>query len=422
VSMTDNRQTQGGGHVAGAIRLTGRLVVALVSGGGTALLAAVVLIALAFAALASVFTLGLTFVAALVWLVRPLAQLERRRVHWATGATIAGSYAPLEGPLFSRARSVVTDRATWHDLAWLIVHMLVGILVAACLTLAAIGIVGLILPFLYGYASGDMHATFFLEVTSMGRALAAALIGAALLVGAWWASLGVATASTALSAWLLAPGRQAGLEARVEHLAETRAETRDDRAAELRRIERDLHDGTQALLVSLAMSLGMAEEEISRDPEAARHLIAEARATTGLALAELRSVVRGIYPPVLSERGLPAAVEALALSAGIPVDVDITIAERLPAPLESALYFAAAEALTNVARHSGAKRAAVCLDQSEDGLRLVVRDDGCGGAHPAGGSGLRGIERRVAAFDGQLSVSSPPGGPTELVIVLPFTS
>jgi len=405
------------------MRLTGRFTVVLLTGAGTAALAWVVLLALILAVFpASIFTLGLAIVAVLVWLVRPLARLERCRVRWATGTATTESYAPLTGPLSARVRAVLTDPATWRDLAWLVLHMLVGVLGFLCLTLMAAGILNLLQPLLYAVTSGHTHVTFGFQVTSMARALISVPLGAALIIAGWWASRGVAAASVRLSAWLLAPSREAELEARVAQLTETRTETVDARAAELRRIERDLHDGTQARLVSLAISLGMAEEEIDRDPEAARRLIEEARATTGSALAELRSVVRGIYPPVLSERGLPAAIEALALSCAVPVDVDIALTERLPAPLESALYFMVAETLTNITRHSGATRAAVCLSRDDGLLRLVVRDDGRGGADPTRGSGLRGIERRLAAFDGHLSVTSPPGGPTELVAVLPFTS
>jgi signal transduction histidine kinase len=205
----------------------------------------------------------------------------------------------------------------------------------------------------------------------------------------------------------------------MEHLAETRAETVDARAAELRRIERDLHDGAQARLVSLAMSLGMAEEEIDRDPAAARQLVAEARASASIALSELRGLVRGIHPPVLTERGLGGAVEALALASAVPVEVDVQLDQRLPAPLESALYFVIAEALANVARHGDASWAFVRLWRDDGRLRLLVHDDGRGGADPAHGSGLRGIQQRLAAFDGSLTLTSPPHGPTELFAELP---
>jgi signal transduction histidine kinase len=193
----------------------------------------------------------------------------------------------------------------------------------------------------------------------------------------------------------------------------------DTQAAELRRIERDLHDGAQARLVALAMSLGMAEETVIRDPEAARELLAEARAASSQALSELRDLVRGIHPPVLADRGLDGAIHALVLANPMPTDVEIDIPGRLSAPVESAAYFAVAETLTNVAKHAGASKAWIRLGYQDGKLNVLIGDDGRGGADPAGGTGLRGIERRLAAFDGTLVVSSPIGGPTVVVMNLP---
>ena len=167
------------------------------------------------------------------------------------------------------------------------------------------------------------------------------------------------------------------------------------------------------------MSLGVAEDVIDADPAGAKALLTEARAGAGVALTELRDLVRGIHPPVLAERGLDGAVRALALSLPIPVTVDIALPARPDLPLESAAYFAVAEALTNVIRHSRARHGSV-LARYEDGvLRMVVTDDGAGGADPVGGTGLQGIERRLAAFDGKIELSSPRGGPTVLTMELP---
>jgi signal transduction histidine kinase len=221
---------------------------------------------------------------------------------------------------------------------------------------------------------------------------------------------------------LLSVSEKSRLALRVEELTESRAETVDTQAAELRRIERDLHDGAQARLVALGMSLAMAEQQLERDPEGARALLSEARSASSDALAELRDLVRGIHPPVLADRGLDGAVQALALAAPMPVEVVIELPERLPAPLESAAYFAVAEALTNVVKHAHAQHAWIRLEQVGEQLTISVRDDGLGGASPGGGSGLRGIERRLSAFDGTLTVESPSGGPTEVVMVLPCVS
>jgi signal transduction histidine kinase len=170
------------------------------------------------------------------------------------------------------------------------------------------------------------------------------------------------------------------------------------------------------------MSLGLAEEQIASDPEGARRLLAEARATSSAALAELRDLVRGIHPPVLADRGLDGAVQALALAAPIPVEVVVDIAGRLPAPAESAAYFAVAEALTNVIKHSGATHAWIRLRYSNDLLQVEVGDDGIGGASLDAGTGMRGIERRLSAFDGRLAVTSPPNGPTTVTMELPCAS
>jgi signal transduction histidine kinase len=384
------------------------------------LLAGGLIAAAAFALLgAALFTLvfspvaglGLPFLAVMTWLVRPLTSLERRRVRLVTGTPVAEAYRPLRGSLLARVRTLLTDTGTWRDLAWLAVQIVAGALGLAFLAALAGGLVCLAAPLIWYL---HPHSGAFPLMM-----LALVPLGAVLVVVAWWACPRMSVGSARLSGWLLAPAEGARLRAQMEHLAESRAETVDARAAELRRIERDLHDGAQARLVSLTMSLGMAEEEIDRRPDAARQLVAEARASARTALNELRHLVRGIHPPVLTERGLGGAVEALALASAVPVEVDVQLDQRLPAPLESALYFVIAEALANVARHSSASWAFVRLWRDEGRLRLMVRDDGHGGADPIRGSGLRGIQQRLAAFDGSLTVASPPGGPTELFAELP---
>jgi signal transduction histidine kinase len=211
----------------------------------------------------------------------------------------------------------------------------------------------------------------------------------------------------------------AGLAGRVEQLTQTRADAVDSAAAELRRVERDLHDGAQARLVALGMSLRAAEHLIPTSPQAAVALVAEAREASSRALTELRDLVRGIYPPVLADRGLGEAVRALALDTPLHTETDIVLPGRLDAPVESACYFAVAEALTNAVKHSGARQAQVRIRHARGMLRAEITDDGCGGADPARGSGLAGIERRLGTFDGILAVSSPPGGPTMIVMEVP---
>ncbi|WBO64753.1 sensor histidine kinase [Streptomyces camelliae] len=209
------------------------------------------------------------------------------------------------------------------------------------------------------------------------------------------------------------------LARRVRELTETRADAVSSAAAELRRIERDLHDGAQGRLVTIGMNLRVAEEMIHSDPHEAAALVVEARVASAAALEELRGLIRGMHPPMLADRGLGEAVRALALDLPLPCDTEIDLPERLAAPLESACYFAVAEVVTNAVRHASAHGLQIRMARTDGRLRIEVVDDGVGGADPARGTGLAGVERRLAAFDGILAVSSPPGGPTIVVMEVP---
>lgn len=206
---------------------------------------------------------------------------------------------------------------------------------------------------------------------------------------------------------------------RVEQLTRSRAAVTDTAAAEVRRLERDLHDGAQARLVALGMTLRTAEQLFASSPDAAVALVGEAREAAAKALTELRDLVRGVHPPVLADRGLADAVRALALDSPLSVTVQADLAGRLPAPVETACYFAVAEVLTNAARHSGARDAAITIARSAAGLRICVTDSGQGGADPAAGTGLAGVAGRLAAFDGVMTVTSPAGGPTVVTLKIP---
>jgi signal transduction histidine kinase len=248
--------------------------------------------------------------------------------------------------------------------------------------------------------------------------LVAGLEGAAILaLGIWLIprTIGVRAQT------LLRPDTE--LAGRVEQLTQTRADAVDTAAAELRRVERDLHDGAQARLVALGMSLRAAERLILTSPQAAIALVAEAREASSKALTELRDLVRGMYPPVLADRGLADAVRALALDTPLRTETDIDLPGRLDLPVESACYFAIAEAVTNAVKHSGARLVQIRIRHASRPapgvLRIEVTDNGTGGADPARGSGLQGVERRLATFDGILAVSSPPGGPTMIVMEIP---
>jgi signal transduction histidine kinase len=209
------------------------------------------------------------------------------------------------------------------------------------------------------------------------------------------------------------------LTGRVQTLTQTRHDAVDTAAAELRRIERDLHDGAQARLVALGMTLQAAERLFPVNPAAALALVAEAKESSSLALTDLRDLVRGIYPPVLADRGLADAIRALALDLPLPVELDLDLPGPVELPVASAVYFSVAETAANVIRHAGARSLRIQLSQARGVLRVQVTDDGSGGADPARGTGLAGVERRLAAFDGILAVSSPPGGPTIVVIEVP---
>ncbi len=318
---------------------------------------------------------------------------------------------------------LLNEPATWRDMVWMLVDMTAGCFLAA-LTAA------LYLEGLYGFvlAAGVWRPIFranggewyaFIHVTTQNRANGAAALGAVLIV------LGLCFGSTIMRAharmtgsWL-APSRERELESRVAYLAETRSDTLDVQAAELRRIERDLHDGAQARLVAMGMSLGAAERLIERDPSRARKLLAEARDSSAKALDELRDLVRGIHPPVLAERGLGDAVRARALAGPLRTDVCVDIPGRLPAPVESAAYFVVSELLVNATKHAQAERATVELRYADGVLHIRVTDDGRGGADPSRGTGLRGVARRLAAFDGLLKMESPVGGPTTATMELP---
>ncbi|HZJ05607.1 MAG TPA: sensor domain-containing protein [Nocardioidaceae bacterium] len=315
-----------------------------------------------------------------------------------------------------------SDIASWRDLAWLAVSLVVGVLTSAIyLGLLAVAVFFAIYPWLWAITPpGTFNADFgFFTVRSQSTAFLAMPLGAA--VFGLWSLIGrrVMSYRARIDQALLSPTESAALKVRVQHLAESRADAVDTQAAELRRIERDLHDGAQARIVALGMSLGMAEEVLASDPEAARDLLVEARTSASAAMAELRSLVRGIHPPVLADRGLDGAVRALALASTMLVKVEVNLSGRLPAPVESAAYFCVAETLTNVVKHSRAPSAEVKVYHDGASLFLETRDVGVGGADQTKGTGLRGIARRLSAFDGSVSVTSPIGGPTVVHMEVP---
>ncbi|MEV0719391.1 histidine kinase [Asanoa sp. NPDC050611] len=243
-----------------------------------------------------------------------------------------------------------------------------------------------------------------------------AAIGAAALLLFPWVLRGLVAVDRTLATLLLGPGRAA---ARIDELVTSRAALTADAATTLRRLERDLHDGTQARLVALGMTLSRIEKRLGPADDEATALVDAARGGVTDALEELREIVRGIHPPAL-DAGLPTALGTLAARSGLPVTVSVSL-DRPPAPdAATTLYFTAAELLTNAAKHAGARSVALSLSRADGWLRLAVTDDGRGGAAPSlTGSGLRGLIARAQALDGRLEVSSPDGGPTTVTMSLP---
>jgi signal transduction histidine kinase len=338
------------------------------------------------------FGLGMVFL--FPWqvrMIRGLTGLTRRLVHDSTGIRIDPPYLPEPPPpvpqsdgmyrdgrtLYKTPRMpawsnqwkwMFTDRATWRECAWLLLDPLVKLALAPLLVL---------------------------------------LPPRGLRVYGLWCVL------------LLGPTPASRLAGQVSHLSRVRNLAVDTQAAEMRRIERDLHDGAQARLVAIGMTLGAVEQLVDSDPAAAKKLLAKARDASAETLTELRRVIRGIHPPVLAERGLGDAVRALAMDSALKVSVDVDLPHRAEAPVEAAAYFAVSELLSNAARHGGATRVTVDISGQGANLLITVTDDGWGGADPSKGSGLEGIERRLAAFDGVMVIDSPPGGPTTVTMQLP---
>jgi signal transduction histidine kinase len=348
--------------------------------------------------------------------IRRLASLTRRLAGEWCGVPIAEPRPlppPHEGRLsyIERLRWLLTAPATRRDLSWTAVNLVAWVLAALSAVIILVGLIAFIGPELlktipppaFPGNTKPVLVILGLAITATGMLAAPALLrGYGLLAGA-----------------LLAPAGHAELERRVRELTETRTEALDTGAAEIRRIERDLHDGAQARLVAMGMTLDAAGQIIDSNPEAARALLYEARDASVKALAELRDLVRGIHPPVLADRGLAEAIRALALDSAARIHLASDLRGRPPAPVESAAYFAVSELLANVSKHAEARQTWIDIRYTDGMLRIGVTDNGHGGADPARGSGLRGIERRLAAFDGVLAVSSPPGGPTAVTMEIP---
>jgi signal transduction histidine kinase len=324
-------------------------------------------------------------------------------------ANVTRQLAGLPLRKLSRPRRLLSDRGAWRDLGWLALSVPLALFLLLPAIAAGVGLIAFlgsqVLPAIPPPAYPGNSP---LSILIAGTALTAA--------GLWAAPYFLRGYQQATRAVLAPPD----LQQRVYDLSQTRTELLDAGAAEVRRIERDLHDGAQARLVAMGMTLDAAGQLIHQNPDAAQALLTEAKENSVKALAELRALVRGIHPPVLADRGLADAIRALALDTPLRTYLASDLDERLPAPVESAAYFAVSELLANVCKHAEARTAWIDVRLADGMLKIAVTDDGHGGADPAQGTGLHGIERRLAAFDGLLAVNSPPGGPTSATIEIPI--
>ena len=397
---------------------------------GLALAEAGLVTALAFIVSFAIFVYPLLLLPPTLRAVRRLANVTRRLSGVWCGVPIPVPYraSAERGPggtwrRFGRVSGrLLTEPATWRDLLWMTVDPLAGCLLAIIpITVIGYGVFGVVMPAIWSpivRAGGNEWYAFIHLTDAFSGALCVPLGIGFIALGLWITPLFLRWYGR-LAHSMLAPTKQAALEQQVAHLSESRAEVVDTGAAEIRRIERDLHDGAQARLVAMGMTLSAAEQVLDENPDAARALLLEARDASAKALTELRGLVRGIHPPVLADRGIGEAVRALAMDSPLNVRVTNELSGRPPAPVESAAYFAVSELLANVSKHAGAHQVWVDMRHEHGLLRIDVGDDGRGGADPGRGTGLRGIERRLSAFDGILALSSPPGGPTVATMELP---
>ncbi|QFZ16921.1 sensor histidine kinase [Saccharothrix syringae] len=356
---------------------------------------------------------------------RTAASVERGLVRVALGTDIPSPYRPLPaGGLARRAKSIVQDPATWRDLAYSLLMLPLGIVeFTLTLVLWTVPLSAALLPFYQHWLPATWEVLLpdgtVWAIDSFAKAVPVGLVGVLLGVLAYRLLLAMGRGHALLARAMLGPSRNALLSAEAERLSASRARGVEAAEAERRRIERDLHDGAQQRLVAVAMGLGRARGKLETDPDGARELIAEAHADAKLAISELRDLARGIYPSVLGDRGLDAALSSLAARSPIPVTVSVDVEPRPPTAVESTAYFIVAEALTNLAKHSGATAAGVEVTRTDHSVVVEVVDNGRGGAEARPGGGLAGLADRAATIDGVVVVLSPVGGPTVIRAELP---
>ncbi|PZG19217.1 sensor histidine kinase [Nonomuraea aridisoli] len=310
-------------------------------------------------------------------------------------------------------------------LAWALAHVAVGfpLGLAALMCLGNILVAAVALTLWWAFpvdARPTLFSFFDVHVGDWATALVGGSVQIAVLgAAAWWVLPALARLHARLCLAVLAPSARERLTERVDMLTRSRVGVVDAHGAQLRRIERDLHDGTQARLVAIAMQVGLARESLADDPDAVATLLRQAHETAEEAMVELRTVLQTIYPPILADRGLDGALAALAARSSVPVHIELADLGTLPAAVEAVAYYVIAEALTNVSKHAAATRVALRVERADGVLSIEVTDDGRGGADEARGTGIAGMRRRVAALDGAVRLDSPPGGPTTLAVGMP---
>ncbi|NLU83240.1 sensor domain-containing protein [Rhodococcus sp. HNM0569] len=380
--------------------------------------------------LLSLTVVGIPILAAVVAGGRAWGALYR-----ALGGTLLGSRTTAPPPLHTKPGvlgfigSWLTDRAGWRGLAFVLVKGIVGpVLGYLALVFSAMSVFTAISPIPwvlvhptnideYGNERHSMFQFGSVYFDTWPKMLAASAVGVVACFLAPWPIRAIGALDRFLISALLGPTAR---DTRVHELETTRAAAVEDASATLARLERDLHDGTQARLVTIAMALGRAEDRIAHGGDAAP-LIEDARTSAKEGLAELRELVRGIHPPAL-DLGLAPALETLAARSPVRVDLDVALATRPSRGTETIAYFSAAELLTNVVKHAGTGHASLTVRDDGATLVLTVRDDGAGGADPATGTGLAGLASRAATVDGSVDVSSPSGGPTVVTVTLPHAA
>ncbi|HWD77403.1 MAG TPA: sensor domain-containing protein [Kribbella sp.] len=398
------------------IHILGDSVVVLTSGVLVLCATIVVLLGLPFAAIG--IPVG-------VWANRSvygIAGWERARARITRGQQVTALLPPPRtGSRQEDALQAINDPGLWRQFAYYAALLLLATVWFFAVVVAwAVPPVLIVLPAYYShYAAAQAQLGPFV-IDSTTRASVVAVIAALFL---FFVSPLIVRAASAFDGWLakelLGPSESGVLAERVHQLVQSRQQVVDSVEAERRRMERDLHDGAQQRLVSLAMTLGRAKNRLGDKDPAVRKLIEEAHSEAMQAIAEIRDLTRGLHPPVLTDRGLDAALSAVAARSAVPVRLSVDVRPRPSLTIESIAYFVVTEALTNVAKHADAASAEVLVTRVGDVLRVEVRDDGRGGADPAGGSGLRGLTDRVAGVDGRLTVDSPPGGGTTLIAEVP---